>query len=507
MQQVVYLQPDDDLPAIRHLLEGAQARRVLLVLPGGYSGLRDPLSLRLLRRKATELALEVALVTRDGRIREMAREEGVATVLSESIGRWDLWRSELPARSEAHRAAARRVNRLRQGRRDPGYTGKAHLWLGRVLALVVFALLVTLVAGMAALTVPEARISVVPYRESVETTLQLVADPEATKSSLADLTIPARIVEVEVEQVGETPTLEKRDAPDAPAKGTVLFINEAATARDIVTGTLVRTSTGTTVRFKTVAKVSLEGRVGATVLADIEALEPGPVGNVAAATINTVETAELRGKVRVINEKATAGGGVKQVGVVTRADMDKLKGVLLEQLEQRAFGQLQGLLVGQEFLPAESMTIEILSEVYDQFLDAQADTLKLTMRIYAAGTAVDGAQARLLAEQSLKAKIPSSYMLESEEIAFRLDDEVQIDGRKVLLVTEASAALVTDVDRGQVRSLAAGLEIEEAVRVLSDTLTLGAPPAIVVEPEWIKRFRWLDRVPYLPFRIQVLVLR
>ena len=286
-----------------------------------------------------------------------------------------------------------------------------------------------------------------------------------------------------------------------------MFINQAATARDIVTGTVVRTSTGTTVRFRTVGNVSLEGRVGATALADIEALEPGPVGNVAAATINTVETADLRGKVRVINEKATSGGGVKQVGVVTRADMDKLRGALLEQLEQRAFGQLQGLLTGQEFLPAESMTVEILSEVYDQFLDAQADTLLLTMRIYAAGTAVDEAQARLLAEQSLKAKIPSTYALESEEIAFRLDDEVEIDGRRVRLVAGASAALVTEVDRRQVRSLAAGLEVEEAVRVLSDTLTLGARPTVVVGPEWIKRFRWLDRVPYLPFRIQVLVLR
>jgi len=507
MQQVIYLQSDDDLPAIRHLLEGAQARRVLLVLPGVCTGLRDALTLRLLRRSANELAIEVALVTRDGRTIEVAREEGIPTVPSETVGRWDLWRSRPPRRSDAQQAAARRVTRLRLGRGDPGYAGRGQVWVGRAMAVLLFVLLLTLVVGLAALTVPEARISVVPFRESVETQLQLVADPDVEKASLADLTIPARVVEVEVEQVGETPTLTKRDAPDAPATGSVMLINQAAAARDIVSGTLVRTSTGTTVRFKTVEKVSLEGRVGATVEVRIEALEPGPVGNVAAATINTVETPELRGKVRVINEKATSGGGVKQVGVVTRADMDKLKGDLLQQLQERAYGELQGMLNAQEYLPPESMTIEILSEVYDQFLDAQAETLHLTLRVYAAGTAVDQSQARLLAEQSLKARIPTTYMLESDEMAFELGDDLRIDGRKVHLSAGASAALVTDVDLKQVRSLAAGLKVDEAVQALNDTLVLGAPPSIVVQPEWIKRFKWLDRVPYLLFRIQVLVLR
>ena len=71
--------------------------------------------------------------------------------------------------------------------------------------------------------------------------------------------------------------------------------------------------------------------------AEIEALEPGPVGNVAAATISVVETAPLRGKIRVINENPTQGGGVRQVGVVTRADMDRLKAQLLQQLQQRAY--------------------------------------------------------------------------------------------------------------------------------------------------------------------------
>ena len=507
MQQVIYLQAEDDLPAIRHLLEGVQAKRVLLVLPSGYASLRHVLAHRLLRRTAAELAIEIALVTRDGRTLEVAREEGVATVPSVMVGRWDRWHGRSPSRPAAERAAARRVAGLRLGRGDTGYTSRAQVWAGRLLALLIFGLLVLVVAAGAVFTVPEARITVVPFRESVETHLELRADPEVERANLAKAEIPARVVEVEVEEVGETPTLTKRDVPDAAATGSVMFINQVAAPRDIVTGTLVRTSTGTTVRFKTMEKVSLEGRVGSTVQAKIEALEPGPVGNVPAATINTMETPELRGKVRVINEQATRGGGVKQVGVVTRADMDRLKGQLLQQLQQRAYGELQGKLNEQEFLPPESMTVEILSETYDQFLDSEEDTLHLTMRVFAAGTAVDKSNARLLAEQSLKEKIPVTYVLDSEEIDFQLGDQIRIEGRSVLFDVGASAALVADVDRKAVRSLAAGRRVREAEQELSDELLLGAPPHIVVQPDWIKRWSWMDRVPYLSFRIQVVVLR
>jgi hypothetical protein len=228
---------------------------------------------------------------------------------------------------------------------------------------------------------------------------------------------------------------------------------------------------------------------------------------VPAATINTVETPELRGKVRVINENPTLGGGVKQVGVVTRVDMDRLKAEVLQQLQQRAYEELQGKLSEQEFLPNESLTIEILSEVYDQFLDAQADVLHLTMRIYATGTGVDRANARLLACDALKQKLESTKGLNCDEISFSLDSQVRMDGRSVLVDATSSATLVADLDRGAVRSAAAGHTVVEAARVLTESFALDGPPVIEVKPDWIKRWKWLDRVPFLPFRIQVVVVR
>ena len=507
MQQVIYLEVEDDLPAVRDLLEGAQAKRVLVVVPKGMSIFREPMNMRILRRAATSLALDVALVTRDSRTRRMAKEEGIPVLSSIRRGRRGRWRIGSPRLSSAQRAVVTRVEALRSGRGDVGYGDVAIVWAGRFLAILLFAFLLVLVVGLAVFLVPEAKVTLVPYREVVGAVLQLRADPDEERANLSELVIPARIIEAEIEQTGEIATVSKKDAPDAPATGTITFINQTSAPQEILPGAIVRTATGTTVRFKTVTTATLEARVGSTTDAQIEALEPGPAGNVAKATITEVETAPLRGKVRVINERATQGGGVKQVGVVTRADMDRLKAQMLQQLQQRAYMELQSQLGEQEFLPPESMTTEILAEVYDQFLDAESDVLHLQMRILATGTAVDRANANLLAYDVLKERIPATYELQSEEITFRLDEEnVQMLGRNVLLDVTASAPLVVEVDRGEIRSVISGLDAEEAARVLTESFALSASPVVEVTPDWIKRWEWLDRVPVLPFRIQVVVL-
>ena len=81
-----------------------------------------------------------------------------------------------------------------------------------------------------------------------------------------------------------------------------------------------------------------------------------------------------------------------------------------------------------------------------------------------------------------------------------------MDGRTILLEVTASAPLVVDIDRQDVRAAAAGLTVDEAAESLSESFALDAPPVVEVLPDWIKRWEWLDRVPYLPFRIQVVVV-
>lgn len=508
MQQVIYLEKEDELAAVRYLLEGAQARRILLVLPKKSELFGNPLALKILRRYASELALQVALVSSDARTRQLAHAEGVPAFSSIRLAEWTSWRMRAPQVSSAGRAAIKRVRALESGRGDPGYRDRIIVWSSRILGALLFLLLLAIVLAIAALTVPEARVTVVPFREVVDVTLQLKADPQVEKASLESRVIPARVVEVTLEDSGETATVAKKDAPDAPAGGAVTFVNQVAEPREILPGALVRTSTGTTVRFRTVTTATLDARIGASAVAEVEALEPGPVGNVPALTINTVETSALRGKVRVINEQPTTGGSVTQVGVVTRADKDRVSAQLLQRMQQKAFERLQSQLEENEFLPAESMTVEIIAETFDpEFLEAEADVLRLTMRIEARGIAVSTAYAELLAVQALETQIPETFGLNSEDIHFAVDPDVEMDGWAVLLDATASAELVVDLEPSEVRSAVKGLEVDDAVRALQREFALEGQPVVEVGPEWIKRWEWLDRVPRLGYRIQVIVSR
>ncbi len=174
MQQVIYLEVEDDLPAVRDLLEGAQAKRVLLVVPKGSGVFRDQMNLKILRRAAANLALDVALVTRDSRTRRMAKEEGVTVLSSIRRGRRGRWRSGSPRLSSAQAAVATRVESLRSGRGDVGYGDKAIVWTGRILGILLFVFLLVMVLGIAALVIPEAKVTLVPYREVVEVAFSFV---------------------------------------------------------------------------------------------------------------------------------------------------------------------------------------------------------------------------------------------------------------------------------------------------------------------------------------------
>jgi hypothetical protein len=519
MQQIIYLEVDDDLPAIRDRLEWAQARRVMLVIPPQSKTLRSLVNLRVLRRYAQHLALDVALVTRDPQTRRLAKGEGFPVLGSTGRGRGRRWRGSVLRRA---RGGVQQVVRPdddwayrekgRTRRRWMGGSTPAAVWGQRLVGLVIGVVMLVVLVGAALVLLPEATVVLTPYSEPLAVQLELHANPEAEDNSLSKMQVPARFVEVEVEDEAQIPTVSKRDAPDAPAVGTVVFVNLTNAPVQVPVSTTLRTGSGASVRFMTVTSATLAAQIGATATADVIALEPGLAGLVAASTVNLVEDPVLARQVRVVNEQPTRGASVKQVGVVTQADKERLKSALLQQLQQRAFADLQSQLEPAEVLPPESLVAEVLSEDYDQFVGADADNLTLRMRLWAAGTVYSDEQARTLAYDALKLQVPVGYELDPDSLAFEVGEVVRMDGRQPVFRVTARGRAVAGLETGAVRDLVAGQSAGEAEAALAANLLLGAPPEVQVGPVWLfERFPWLERwplmgrVPLLPFRIQVLV--
>jgi len=515
--QIIELSAEATLPAVRRRLSRAHGPRVLLVLPRGSQPLANPARLRLIRRQARRQGLQVALVTSDELTRQLAREAGLPVFTSVRRGeqtlRWPQPKPEppLPPRPGPRRVLppyhvgyGRKEKPQPVTRREPPplpdrQLARWHRWT-EALQLFAFLLISLALLGMLLLfVVPMATVTLVPPRQPLIVSVPVVAAVGVEEVDHQTGQVPARIVQTRVEGHGSIPTSGRRDAPADPATGSVIFINQRATQVRVPESTIVATSTGLNVRFQVTRAVTVPAGVGMTAEAPIEALEPGPRGNVPAFTINRIE-GPLSLALRVINDRPTEGGSVRQVGVVTPQDKERLRAALLERVRQEAYQRLGEMLREGEFVPPETVETYVLAETFDRFAGEDAESLSLRLELLARGLAVDTHGAEELIERVLRERVPPGKRLLDQEPQFELGPVTVLDEREIRFTATATATVVGGVDIAAVRAAIRGMKPAEALAILQRDFQLGAEPRLSLEPDW------LGRVPWLPFRIYVRVV-
>ncbi len=474
--QVIHLEVDDDITAVRARLEKAEAPRVLLVVPPRCQALDSLLDFKLLQRYAESLALEVALVTNSSKRRVLARQLGFSVFVAE---RW-----------------GQRRTKWRRPKATPRW-GKRLSWGERIFGAFVFLVALSALLAVALLIVPGAEITLVLANEAVEATVQIQADPELEMIDYEAGQIPARVVQVQIEGKAQIPVSGTKDAPDQPARGLVFFVNNINQPVTVPEGTVIATSTGSTIRFTTVEEVTVQGTVGAVGEAEAVAVDPGPSGNVRANLINMIE-GPLSLQVRVTNPEPMEGGSVKQVGMVTTADQERLKGVLVQQLQQAVYSQLSGLLEEGEFLASESVAMDhVVTEEYDTPVEEQADVLTLEMEVMFRGTAVDEENANALIWAALEAVASEGFALASQGLQYQRGEITDVEDGKVSFVMKGTGSVMAEVDEGAIKEAIRGKSLDLAEEYLSQNLRLEEAPVIEVTPTWP------GRIPWFGFRISI----
>ncbi len=552
---VVEAPVDISAAGLRQLLRQFEAGRVILVVTrgrprtgdngapavtrdwatyqrdGGPAAETGLVLLHSLRRQADAQGLEVALVTRDERLRAQAADVGIPVFSSVQGAQERLWGyapSRLdtvppsPARDLREPVSAKRrsllASRFRTVKLATGQRGPLPFWLETLFLLAVLLLSVTTISAVAAFIVPAADVRLVPAQEPLAETVTITARSDVEAANLTQRVLPARRIGQRVEVEGSVQATGAEFAPDQPAQGAVVFTNRRAEPQEIPPGTVVATATGSNVSFETIQPVTLPGGVGSQVTAPIRALEPGPAGNVRAFSINTVE-GPLGVTTNVINPSGTSGGNVKEVPVVKQADKDALRAQLEEQARQQAYLALGELLREGEFVPPETVGTLVIDETFDRFTDEAADEVTLRLRMLATALAVDGAAADEMALRAMGEKIPRRGQMLSDSVRFnRGPATVSQEGEAVVISfpNTASSVVVLDIDPAAVRASIRGMTPGEAVATLQSNWRLQTPPELTLGPDWIEPllrrldFDWLplpvaDRVPWLPFRTQVSV--
>jgi hypothetical protein len=496
--EVLHLQPDDSSAAVRQRVKGAEGRRLVLVVPQNCPGLDSLVDLKLLAREAVASDKEVALVTRDRVLKELAGTLGFRTFATVKRAEGAKWKSSPAVARASLRVPARerlpgRALSVAAGADAVGVGERVVLSVALV-AMLAFAALILIVFG------PSATVILEPATYPISTSFTVTAQPDVESVDFVGLRIPARVVEMELVGNYRLATTAVRGEPTAKAKGEVVFTNRAPQATTVLSDTIVTTSAGTTIRFRTTDPVNVPAGVGRRARAPIEALEPGPSGNVPAYSINRVEGPMDR-QVNVINVDPTEGGGVSEVRYVTNADKEQLRESSVQQLRAEGYDALAADLTGEEFLPIESVMTFVLSETYDKFPDEVADSLGLHMRALVRGTVIDREDVEAVGWRMLQFEVRDGFQLLSEEAEYRIEEigDVDYDGT-LTLQGRAEGVSWVEVEELEVRAGVRGKSVASAEEYLARHLSLEREPSVRVSPAW-----W-GRVPWLPFRISVVVL-
>jgi len=460
----------------------------------------------LLRREAERWQLEVTIVSADPERRWLAHACGFPAFagVNEALG-GAAWRSRAPKRVEPpprHWWEEEVDLQPRPVRSHAPWLS----WVKLGTRLIVFLLALLVITSTAYAVVPSGVVTLVPDGMVFTAVVPVSVDLEAEAIDHATRVIPATRVGVEIEGYIEVETTGVMNVFAGRATGAVIFTNLLAQNYVVPAGTVVRTSsTSYPIRFRTSADVAVPA--GGQAAVPIEALEDR-VGNVGAFQINQVEGVAASA-VRVINPEPTTGAEPREARVVTQADYDLARSLLMRQLLDQAYVEMGYLsqLKPTEFILRQSLRIEAIpKQAYNRFVTEQSDTVGLNMRLLVSGWAVDADNAKAVAYAALSRRVPPGYELLNA--SFELGEEAEEDigpGSFAFFVTASGYADAT-LDTDAAVSLVRGQRVAAARERLLAEFPLVEEPQITLWPEWPEGLKWLERMPLIPLRISVRVV-
>lgn len=512
--EYVQLEANEDAASVRDRLGFLRGQHVLLIWPENGTALTRKLDLVLVQREAMRLAIRLALVTHDDTITRHARELNISTfetIGASERGKWKRGRAKVFTtrfqRPKDEPEAEELVEVASRLREEPPSPAQRRTRL--LMRLVVLLALVAAIAAAAYIALPSATITLVPAQQAleIETEVHALTDSELVRVDVENGVIPALVVRAQLEEHATIPTTGTQEISASRATGTVVFINKTDNAISIPADAFVSTGAGTPILFRTMVDTQVPAGRGLQIEVPIEAVDQaaGEIGNVDAGLINTV-LGPLADQVEVRNVSPTFGGERNVVKAVSADDRDRLIAILRQQIQNRAYDEMQPRLEANQFLISETIGI---AEERDDWMTFSAnvgdvaDELSLTMRAVVQATAVDEDLARQVAFARLAGQIPRGFVIRPGSLNYERRDVTTIDpDGAVTFGVYASGQATAQLDLWALQQNIAGSTPEEAVQYLQNTVSLaaGAVPQIERLPDW------LPRLPILPSRIRMMVI-
>jgi hypothetical protein len=471
-EQILTLEPTDDLPSLRDKIARAQAGRLVLLWPILHKPLSRRLDVILMRRWAAAAGSYLIIVSADRSVRRLAREAGApcypsleasTTVAPDSRKPYPL--SRIPQRPRGHRPNP-------PPRRSPV---RLH-WAARI---SIFAAAILSLGAAALLAVPSARITATFPSRNLKATLpfdSLRCSPLSLRISLSD----------------RRATTGRALTPTSFAEGDIRLTNTTDHGLNLPAGIRVSSDDGTA--FETLQGILLAS--GQSQMVAARAVEAGPAGNLPVGALRVVE-GPLGFSLEATNPAATTGGASQWRATVTENDLEILRVNLMYSLLLQAETGLLNLTGANQKLVNGSMQLEFDPQDKEDIpAGTPADTVGMTLHASATALACPNDALAEAARNALTVQLLPGETLFADKIVYTVSAVSAGSSGALILQTSGKAVRVPDPQDVQ---LALRLRTPaQAEALLRERFGAVGDTTIVFNPPW------LPVLPLYPLRMEFL---
>lgn len=525
MDEILYLEPDEEITSVIDKIKQSPNARLCLVVPREATLLQSVVNLKLLIKEANNLKKEIALVTADKIGRNLAAKVGL-TVYESVKMQQPVFQPAPPIpttqevieinampspKEEEQRPKGIDVHHFQEGARKwPKLKSevKAQPVLGTGLSRhqiqrdfskwkkiiwPMVSLVVILILIAAFLVLPKVNVKLKVKSEKYEgnTNVQISSN-QAT--SIEDKIFPGKLIDINQEKEEKFPTTGKKNL-GGKASGTITIYNNLdSNAHAFSAGTKLSSSSQTFVLKNSVsvpgATVQNLRIVPGSINAEIEAENAGEEYNVKAGRFTIVGiSASQQEAIYGQSTKDLAGGFSKEVQVVSQNDYDQAKAKITQELNENLKKEYDSQAAGMAILDGSEQT-DLVEEAASAKVDGEATEFSLKIKERLRTMVFERESFNQFVIKILEMKLPSDKMLSlgPNDLISPTVKEKKYDQDSLFLEAKVSAQMSSRVDIQKIKEKLLGKSQNQTQDYLKNLEGIDSTEIIYMPSWWpIKR--------------------
>jgi hypothetical protein len=489
---LIQIDPHDDLTSIKDKMTWSKSARMLLFFPSGYPLFQTDLALRLIQRYSITLGSQLAIVTRDNVLRNIAIDLGISCFVSAPQAEKSLWKVRdtqnfvrIPKGAEAIQEQKSTL---------PGIGVKS--LPTNIQKMFTSVLLVLLLIVIVLFFIPSAQIILYPVSETQEITYNVTAGTDFLSVDIAGK-LPAAKLSQEISASLTKNSTGTIVLPISKASGSVEVINLSSQEIFIPAGSMLTSDSEPQWLYILVNEVNLKYDNSEPLRVKIEANDAGADGNVPPGMTFVIEGYE--NLIQIQNPSAISGGNSQFLPSPGEADYLNLHNELMKQLLERCEEKMesqaqsgQSVIPGSIILGAETLMVETPPA------GQPSDIASLSITIECTALFINENDELELAKRILDQNLLTGMAPLDEDISITREDKVKVEGDNRFSWTVNVSRRISQIwNVEELIGSLLGKGTRDAKQILAAGPPQSKPALITINP------RWWKHLPLLPTRVHI----